>query len=228
MPAVKKQYRRPANDASPRTSQRMSYVVPRRARWNGRKTAVAAVLAVFCIIFAIVLATNMPVNGDKASVASVETLKNAEPFDIMISASELSPSDQTAQVLTSKASLNQQALPPVLEVTVADDSVVVSDHEDQEDQAEDKAEVAQKFMRQDDIKQALQFQHRAVELAPSNMLYRLDLAIMYDRAEDKDGAVTLYRQVVQAYENHDKTLPTDIAIENVRSRLEYLTSMAQR
>jgi hypothetical protein len=234
MTAVKKR-RRPANDQHSHATQRMSYVVLPRPYWRGQRIAVVAVLAVFGVILGIVLAANMPILKDKTPVVAAETetrsLKTAEPFDITISASELAPPDDVARlaaqipvhVLITKPSLRQKALPPVLEVTVEEDS---DGADDAADRAVRQAAVAQSFMRQNDVKQALPFQHRAAELAPDNMLYRLDLAIMHDKVADFKGAATLYRQVVQAYDNHDATLPSKLGIDDIRSRLEYLVAMA--
>ncbi len=90
-------------------------------------------------------------------------------------------------------------------------------------QAEHQIELARQSMQSGDIKQAMIHQHRAVELDPANMLYRLNLGIMHDRAADKEGATTLYRQVIDAYERDDKSLPK-INIEDVRKRLDYVSN----
>ncbi len=90
-------------------------------------------------------------------------------------------------------------------------------------EAEQQAELARESMVSGDVKQAMVYQHRAVELNPNNMLYRLNLGVMHDRVADKAGAATLYQQVIDAYENNDKSLPK-INVEDVRSRLDYISN----
>ncbi|MFA4993914.1 MAG: tetratricopeptide repeat protein [Bdellovibrionales bacterium] len=139
-----------------------------------------------------------------------------EPFDITLNSD--APAlwgDEAVNATTTNSSLSQKTLPPVLEIKVEEG---VGAH----------VSVAQNFMRQGNIAQAIRYQRRAVEIAPLNMLYRLKLAIMYDSVSDREGAAILYRQVVEAYEKNDKTLPRNLDLENIRSRLAYLTSMAGR
>lgn len=229
MTAIKKR-RYPANDPRPLKAQRMSYVSLPRPYWTGQRVVILAVLAIFVLILGIVIAANFPPSHVTPPVAVVA--KQAEPFDIRLGASELAPPDAAAllaqklppHVLISKSTMHQNALPPVLEVTVEGDGVEGADAGDNAIRAAHQAVAAQNLMRQNDVRQALQFQHRAVELAPDNMLYRRDLAIMHDRVGDKGGAATLYRQVVQAYDAHDKTLPLDLGIDDIRHRLDYLTA----
>lgn len=89
--------------------------------------------------------------------------------------------------------------------------------------AEQQAEMAREFMLKGDVKQAMVHQHRAVEMQPNNMFYRLNLGVMHDRVSDREGAATLYRQVIDAYEKKDQTLPK-INVDDVRRRLDYISN----
>ncbi len=219
MKAVKR-HRRPAGDIHTHSSLRRTCVTLSRPYWNGKRIAVAGVLGVFVLILGAALSVPRPVSTSIAPEA-------VEPFDITLTASALAPPEDVGLSPNSAAtesSLRKKGLPPVLDVTVEGDAEDQVEEEDQEDQAEHHAESAQNFMRLNDITQALTFQHRAVELDPANMLYRLELAIMHDKAADREGAATLYRQVVQAYDNHDESLPPKLGIDDIRRRLAYLTA----
>jgi Flp pilus assembly protein TadD len=84
------------------------------------------------------------------------------------------------------------------------------------------AQAARQALRDGDLRRALHLHHRAAELAPENSLYRLDLAILYDRLGNAASAALLYRQVAQAYAAHDPTLPRDLDITTIQQRLAYL------
>jgi hypothetical protein len=160
-----------------------------------------------------------------------EQAEQPEPFDITLSASGPAPPDESAfmdvppspDAALQKLSLFPKILPPVLDISVKE-AVGKGAAADKNSRAAHQAKVAQKFMRRNNVKTALRFQHRAVGLAPGNMLYRLDLAIMLDSADDKKGVSELYRQVVRAYDRHDGTLPPQLNIGDIRRRLSYLDS----
>jgi hypothetical protein len=151
--------------------------------------------------------------------------EKAEPSGIALSSDAPAPQEESGQetpaISVTNLSLQQKALPPVLEVTVREVKSKTS-------QAKTEAAVAQNFMRKGDITKAMRFQRRAVELDPSNMLYRLGLAVMFDRVSDGKDASALYRQVVEAYDTRDETLPSKLDIDGIRDRLDYLSSMAQK
>lgn len=63
---------------------------------------------------------------------------------------------------------------------------------------------------------------RAVEVAPQNLGYRLDLAILYDRAGYGADALTLYRHVLRAALNEDAATRSAFPTESVRQRVAYL------
>lgn len=196
---------------------------------------IAALLAVFTVFLGLTIIGSMS-NGPAekrpvvAQTTNVPTPKSApkqeEPFDITINASELQPQENLADkipviVITPQKDARQHPLPPVLEVSVDEDQ---PENASGTGQAAIQASTARTFAQQGDLKQALRLQHRAVELEPDNMLYRLDLAILYDRVGEKDGAVTLYQQVVQAYDAQDASLPHTLGIDDIRHRLDYLAS----
>jgi tetratricopeptide (TPR) repeat protein len=237
MSAVKKRHK-PANDHYTYSSQRMPYVALPRPYWNRQRMGVVALLASFVLLLCLAVAANMQVApAEKMPIAAQKisapkATQAVEPYDITINASELAPSENENGLATGAEAIpvivirpqgdaRQHALPPVLEISVDEDE---AEQVSPQRQAELKASAARVLARQGDVTQALRLQHRAVELAPSNMLYRLDLAILYDRAGERDGAVALYQQVVQAYDAQDTSLPHSLGIEDIRRRLGYLAS----
>ena len=83
------------------------------------------------------------------------------------------------------------------------------------------AGLAKLLSTQDEIGAAIEQQQRALEIEPQNNVYRLSLAIFYDRAGQKENALPLYRQVLATRSNPDaNVLPlTWTAIEQ---RINYL------
>lgn len=62
---------------------------------------------------------------------------------------------------------------------------------------------------------------RAVALAPENLTYRYNLAIMLDKQKKYDEAAKLYRQLIEAVERGEK-IPGNIA--NIQQRLTFISS----
>ncbi|MDR3423473.1 MAG: hypothetical protein P4M13_00125 [Alphaproteobacteria bacterium] len=228
MPAAGKR-RLPANDQPLHSLQTVSCVMLPRAFWSRQKIAGAAALAICAVILGLKMFSALPSRGQtllaQAKPAAVSPPEQDKPYDIVLNASDLAPPDNglaqiaakiPADALKPQSSKSQ----PVLEVKVEQSAP----EPDDEDQAEQQANAAQKFMRQGNIKQALNSQLHAVEGDPSDMLYRLDLAILYDKAGESRGAVALYRQVAQAYDEKDDTLPPDLGIDGIRKRLDYLAA----
>jgi Flp pilus assembly protein TadD len=62
---------------------------------------------------------------------------------------------------------------------------------------------------------------RAVGLAPENLAYKFNLAVLYDQGDYKDDAMRVYRELLAA---HDKglSLPTNAAA--IQERLTFLSS----
>ncbi|MDD3030176.1 MAG: hypothetical protein PHS57_07865 [Alphaproteobacteria bacterium] len=86
----------------------------------------------------------------------------------------------------------------------------------------DAAKAAQRFLRQGRLKTALFYQRRALERDPKNMKHRLVLATLHDRLADHQGALVLYKQVLDAFARHDKTLSRNVDIRSVEERYAYL------
>jgi Flp pilus assembly protein TadD len=227
MTAVKKS-RPPANDrrlpANPGGCQKMSYVALPRANTNVKKIAAGAVLCLFIVGVGLIFVVSSQKASDKAIERKASELlaKQAEPYDIVLGASEQAPIE-----VVQRPNPVRKASHSSVEVTVEREEAGEGAEENKEAQAEDEAATARMLLRRNEITKALQLERHAVELDPSNALYRLELAIMYDRSDDSKSAAELYRNVVQAYDVHDKTLPAKLDIENIRSRLEYLNSMIQ-
>lgn len=233
--SVAKKRLQPANDDA---YAKMPCVSLPRPNWNPSKTGILVLLAGFALLFCLGVAANLqtpPVQKQLTAPPQASTAPTApEPYDITINASELAPPPNENQLASGEekiptilihpqANSRPHPLPPVLEITVDEDDAAPQPAPEQ-NMAARKAEAAKTFARQGNLQQALRLQHRATELAPANMLYRLDLAILYDRLGEKAGAAALYRQVVDAHETKDETLPPGLAIENIRARLDYLVA----
>jgi hypothetical protein len=208
MIALKKR-RLPANDLLPEKTPWISYVVLPRVTWDKKKIVIAAMLGVFVFILSAIWVT---VHAPVVTEVALKSTASA-PFDITLNSN--APAIQDDETGDRYFPLSYKALPPVLEVEVKDGS-------------EAHASVAQDYMRRGDMAAAIRYQHRAVELAPANMLLRLKLAIMYDRVSDREGAAMLYRQVIEAYGKHDKTLPRKFDVDGIRNRLSYLSPTAEK
>ena len=209
----------------------MSCVVLPRPFWDGGRIAAFGVLAISILMVGLVAVTMLPPSLHPEPLVASATAAPAEPFDITLNASDLAPSDQGAvdilaaklppQALTSLViHPANRPLPPVLQITVQGDASFF-----RLSQAAAQAQRAQQAIDRNDLKHALRFQHRAAELAPTNMTYRLKLAILYDRTANISGAIKLYRQILQAYAAHDPTLPPSLIIADIQRRAAYLSSM---
>jgi tetratricopeptide (TPR) repeat protein len=62
---------------------------------------------------------------------------------------------------------------------------------------------------------------RAVELAPENLTYRYNLAIMLDKQKNYDEAAKLYRQLIEAAARGEK-IPGNV--DNIQQRLTFISS----
>lgn len=82
------------------------------------------------------------------------------------------------------------------------------------------AQMAQIHARTGDLQQAVAAMHVAVRLAPENALYRLNLAILQDRAGLAREAAEAYEAALAAADQGTWTMP--IPRDQVRQRLTYL------
>ena len=62
---------------------------------------------------------------------------------------------------------------------------------------------------------------RAIELAPENLAYRYNFAIMLDKQHKYEEAAQLYRQIMQAYQRGEK-VPGNI--QQIQQRLTFISS----
>jgi Flp pilus assembly protein TadD len=74
----------------------------------------------------------------------------------------------------------------------------------------------------DGVKAAQQMQ-RATALAPENPIYKLNLAILYDRAGRSGEALRLYQEVLSRTADTTQQMP--MALDDVRRRVAYLGSV---
>ncbi|MBY0408488.1 MAG: tetratricopeptide repeat protein, partial [Rickettsiales bacterium] len=68
---------------------------------------------------------------------------------------------------------------------------------------------------------AIENMTKAIELAPENIAYRYNFAIMLDKQKKYDEAAVLYRQILQAYQRGDK-IPGNI--QQIQQRLTFISS----
>jgi hypothetical protein len=233
----------PANDRYAGKPRKMTYVVLRPTSSRGKKIAETGIFSFLVFAAAFMLGAHLqpvlvPLEPilipQRPVVFQVVQEKPSESYDIVLNAD----SSELQSVPVQEGSLAEAAIPaieelaiqppklaPLFEVTVEDNKAKNKEINDKA-QAENYAGVAKDFFRQGDLVQAMRYQYRAVELMPSNMSYRLELAVLFDRASNAEGARQLYQQVVQAYGKHDATLPAKIDIESIRRRLDYLNRTA--
>ena len=235
MYAVKKR-RHPANDASVPGSFRLSWVSLPRSYWTGIRVFILLLLGAFLGLTGFLLLRFEPETAKP--VVHIATPQQPKTFDITLSEAELAPSPpaQVAalakvlppKVLQTKRDVAPPISPPALEVSVEADAKDATRQTTIHERAAFQDSLAQAFLQQDDLNQALRAQHQAAELDPANMFYRLELAILHDRAGDASGALQLYHQVVEAYDAQDASLPRDAGIGDIRRRLIYLESREKK
>lgn len=175
------------------------------------------VSGVVLIVFAVLLgAALIPSPAAKPEKKPVEPDMAEEPFDIILSGTEQSEEPQDYAVVSEKSKKRARGF----EVTIEGEKEI--ERADLDTEAKEHAEKAYEYMQKGDMTRALQFEARAVALAPNNMVYRLQLAIMNDRLSNADKALDLYRQVVEAYEENKRVLPPGTDIESIRNRMDFL------
>jgi Tfp pilus assembly protein PilF len=88
--------------------------------------------------------------------------------------------------------------------------------------------LARYLAHHDDVRGAFDHLARAIELEPGNLAYRLDLAVLYDRAGQEGEALSLYRQVLEAAPGGLSTAhwspdtQSTLPLSAIRMRMEYL------
>ncbi len=88
-----------------------------------------------------------------------------------------------------------------------------------------RAALARLLVRRGYFEQAFAQLSRAAKLAPDNIFFRLDLAILYDRANHTADAINLYRQVIRAVADQDEPQRLPLSPVAIRQRVEYLEAM---
>ncbi len=83
------------------------------------------------------------------------------------------------------------------------------------------AQIAVIYQKLGEKDRAIEKMFRAVSLAPENLVYRYNLAIMLDKQKNYDEAAKLYRQLVEAAARGEK-IPGNI--ENIQQRLTFISS----
>ncbi len=83
------------------------------------------------------------------------------------------------------------------------------------------AQIAVIYQKMGNSDKAIGKMFRAVSLAPENLTYRYNLAIMLDKQKNYDEAAKLYRQLIEASERGEK-IPGNIS--NIQQRLTFISS----
>ncbi len=111
--------------------------------------------------------------------------------------------------------LGQSFLPAAM--TELEQKVAANPHD-----AAAQAALAKLEARRGYYEKAYNHLNNAIKIQPDNILYRLDLAVLYDRAGYRADAATLYRQVLRAAMNEDDPTHLSISLPTIRQRLAYL------
>ncbi|MBV8938955.1 MAG: tetratricopeptide repeat protein, partial [Alphaproteobacteria bacterium] len=83
------------------------------------------------------------------------------------------------------------------------------------------AQMAVIYQKMNRLDEAIQYMSRAASLAPENMTYRYNLAILFDKAHHYPEAAALYRQVLDAG-LRGETVPGDLT--SIQQRLTFISS----
>jgi Tfp pilus assembly protein PilF len=83
------------------------------------------------------------------------------------------------------------------------------------------AQIAMIYLRQGEDKKALKYFNKAILLAPDNLVYRYNLAILLDKMGDGLQAIGIYKQLIEASLN-GATLPD--SADKLKQRVIYLSS----
>jgi len=207
MPTLKRKIKYPANDERSLGIQPLGHQVAASYVW--KKRTALSILAIFLLF------TGRVVSEFWTDI----TDKNEGVFDIVLS--EPAPEETLIEAVSPNA-ISSSGLQVVLE-----EAPFYGASGDNKADARELAKMARQTMGLGKTSKALRYERHALKLDPSNMLYRLELAIMYDHADEKDKAIDLYLDVIEAYENDDKTLPLDLDIDPIRRRMEFLVTAAR-
>ena len=91
-----------------------------------------------------------------------------------------------------------------------------------------QAALAQALVNQDKALAALPHAWRAMQIEPDNILYRLNLAIAYDRLGHSGEAIGFYRDVLKAYGAADTRAPAlPVSPPEIRQRVDYLDALME-
>jgi tetratricopeptide (TPR) repeat protein len=91
-----------------------------------------------------------------------------------------------------------------------------------------QAALAEALVGQDNALAALPHAWRASQIEPENILYRLNLAIAYDRLGRSSDAIGFYREVIKAYDAADDRTPAlPVSLPEIRQRVNYLETMME-
>ncbi len=201
-----KRRHRSANEAHQRTTQMIPCVVAEDTRPCWKRRFSIAALGAFAVLLSVTI-------GAFPSAKSEADEKAREPFDIVLSGTE---GDET---------VFEDDVPQPGQNAYQTFVVTVEGEDEKEEDAtggKEQALKAQEYLDKGNIKGAIPFIKRAIDLAPQNALYRLQLAILHDRLSENEKALNLYRQVIEAYDEDERTLPSGTDVEGIRERMAYL------
>jgi tetratricopeptide (TPR) repeat protein len=83
------------------------------------------------------------------------------------------------------------------------------------------AQIAVIYQKMGLFEKAGQYMFQAIEMAPENITYRYNFAIMLDKQQKFDEAAKLYRQIIQAYQRGE-AVPGNI--QKIQQRLTFISS----
>lgn len=95
------------------------------------------------------------------------------------------------------------------------------------DDAAIQANYAKALAQRGEVKEAIVYLSRALQLAPGDRAARFDLAVLYDRAGDAPNALALYGQILQLAGDGDDLFPP-ATIESIRRRATWLAGRQNR
>lgn len=83
------------------------------------------------------------------------------------------------------------------------------------------AQLAVIYQKTGNYQAAAEKMNRAIELSPENLKYRYDMAVILDKAGERENAAVFYKQVLQAIERGEKI---SVNAEEIQQRLTFILS----
>lgn len=83
------------------------------------------------------------------------------------------------------------------------------------------------YDKMDNARESVKFMERAVRIEPNNLIYRYNLAVLYDKSKNYTDAVVNYSKVIKNYDIKNDEQRNSIPVNDIKERISYLRNMAR-